>query len=313
VGRRLGTEVGEAFLRGRVPAGFDIATFTKAFTKFGGKLATPPLEFPSNGSTYGDMALAQQAAPGLITKLKTAGVTSVIMFTDLATGGQMTKVATQQEYSPEWVLTSYQYEDVALLARNYYDQTQFAHAFGLSVLYPLTTAAAAAPLNTWYWGAGRATSQVVIQNKLTWLANGIQYAGPTLTPANFQKGLFAAPARGGAASDSPVTIQNGYGKTNGLSYPSYFNTGADFAPIWWDSETTGSSNAVDVKGKGVVWYVNDGKRYIASTWPTKTFNFFDKTGAVYVFDTPPPSQLGTPVPCTGCPSTGGPGTPSAVT
>jgi hypothetical protein len=292
------------------PKGFDIDAFTETFAKYGGKLATPPLEFVTNGSSFGDQTLAQAAAPGLVAKLKTAGVTSVIMFTDLATGGAMTKVATQQEYSPEWLLTAYQYQDVALLARDAYDQEQFAHAFGLSVLYPLTTAAAPAPLSAWYWGPGRSTTEVVTTQMLGWLAAGVQYAGPTLTPSNFQKGLFAVPARGGAASDSPITIQNGYGKTNGLTYPSYFLGGVDFAPIWWDSETTGSSNAIDVKGKGVVWYVNDAKRYIASTWPKQTFTFFDKTGAVFVFDTPPPSQSGTPVPCTGCPSSGGPGTSS---
>ena len=292
------------------PKGFDITAFTKAFAKNGGKLATPPLEFVTNGSSFGDATLAQAAAPGLIAKLKTAGVTSVIMFTDLATGGQMTKVATEQQYSPEWLLTAYQYQDVALLARSAYDQAQFAHAFGLSVLFPLTTAAAAAPLSEWYWGKGRSTTEVVTTQMVGWLAAGIQYAGPTLNPSNFQKGLFAVPARGGAASDSPTTIQNGYGKTNGLTYPSYFLSGVDFAPIWWDSDTTGSSNAIDVKGKGVVWYVNDGKRYVASTWPTKTFKFFDKTGAVYIFDTPPPSQAGTAVVCTGCPSTGGAGTSS---
>jgi hypothetical protein len=293
------------------PKGLDISIFTKALAKYGGKLATPPLQFTTNGSPYGDSVAAQEAAPLIIAKLKTAGVTSVIMFTDLATGGQMTKIATQQEYSPEWVLTSYQYQDVALLARDMYDQTQFAHAFGLSVLYPLPpTPAVANPLTDWYWGPGRATTNVVAQNDLNWLAAAIHYAGPTLTPANVQKGLFAVPARGGAASDSPVTIQNGWGKTHGLTYASYFTTGADFAPIWWDSDTTGSSNALNVNGKGVVWYVNDGKRYIAGTWPTKTFNFFDKKGATFAFDTAPPPPPGNPAPCTGCPSTGGPGTPS---
>ncbi len=295
------------------PKGFDIATFTKAFAKYGGTLATPPLEYPTNGAPLGDDALAQEAAPGIITKLKTAGVTSVIMFTDIAQGGAMTKVATQQEYSPEWVLTAYQYQDVALLARNAYDQDQFAHAFGLSVLAPLIAGSAmATTLSDWYWGKGRASEGIVTQNMVNWLANAIMYAGPDLTPANVQKGLFAVPARGGAASDSPTTIQNGYGKTNGLTYPAYFQSGIDFAPMWWDSNTTGSSNAIRVEGKGVAWYVNDGKRYIAGTWPTKTFNFFDKTGAAFSFDTPP-TPLSADIPCTGCPSTGGPGTPSAAT
>jgi hypothetical protein len=293
------------------PDGFDIDVFTKEFAKYGGKLATPPLSYTTNGSALGDKTTAQQEAPSLVAKLKTAGVTSVILFTDLATGGAMTNVATQQEYSPEWVLTAYQYQDVALLARSAYDQDQFAHAFGLSVLYPFTNGASNASLATWYWGPNRATSEIVVQDVVNWLAFAIQYAGPTLTPANVQKGMFAVPARGGAASDVPNTGQVGWGKTTGLSYPGYFTSGFDFAPVWWDSETTGTSQAIDSKGKGVAWYVDNAKRYIAGTWPKQTFNFFEKEGATFVFETSP-TPVAAPAPCTGCPSSGGPGTPSAA-
>ena len=41
------------------------------------------------------------------------------------------------------------------------------------------------------------------------------------------------------------------------------------------------------------------------------FVFFDERGAVYVFDEPPVPES-PPNPCTGCPSEGGPGTPSAA-
>jgi len=58
----------------------------------------------------------------------------------------------------------------------------------------------------------------------------------------------------------------------------------------------------------VQWYVDGGHRYAAGQWPKKPFAFFDKTGAIVKFPTRPASQVLTP--CTGCPSDGGPGTPS---
>ena len=105
--------------------------------------------------------LAQEAAPGIITKLKTAGVTSVIMFTDIAQGGAMTKVATQQEYSPEWVLTAYQYQDVALARpQRTTTRTSAPTRSGCRCSAPLIAGTAmATTLIDWYWGAGRATTE----------------------------------------------------------------------------------------------------------------------------------------------------------
>ena len=85
--------------------------------------------------------------------------------------------------------------------------------------------------------------------------------------------------------------------------------GVDYGPIWYDVTTVGPSNGLTAIGKGVNWYLDGAKRYIAGTWPTKPFPFFQKKGAV-VEVTPDPAIVGAPVPCTGCPSAGGPGSPS---
>ena len=139
------------------PDTIDISAFVTAFAKYGGKLATKPLEYTSNGSTVGDPATAQEQAPTIISALKAAGVTSVIMFTDVSMGGSMTKVATQQEYRPEWVTTGYNYQNLALLARTSYDQDQWAHAFGLNTLWPcaLPNCTTGSPTAIeWYYGVG---------------------------------------------------------------------------------------------------------------------------------------------------------------
>ena len=45
----------------------------------------------------------------------------------------LTKEATAQGYFPEWVVLGYAYTDTAVFGRQY-DQKQWAHAFGVSLL-----------------------------------------------------------------------------------------------------------------------------------------------------------------------------------
>ena len=294
--------------------GADLDTFNSTFTRYKGKLATPALSYAANGSPLGDPTSADEAAPTIITKLKASGVTSVILFTDIAMTGSLTKAATKQEYEPEWIITGAQYQDVTILARNY-DQQQWAHTFGIANLPPaLKVTSGQNPFGSladWYWGPTQGSVSAVPQSMAQFLANAIMFAGPTLTPKNIASGLFAVPGRGGYAWRSVASTQTGYGRTGGQKQPSYLNMGADYAPIWYDADTTGPSNGLSAVAKGVNWYVDGGTRYVVGTWPTKKLNFFDKKGAVYEV-TPDPADVGTPAPCTGCPSEGGPGTASAA-
>lgn len=296
------------------PDTIDISAFVTAFAKYGGKLATKPLEYTSNGSTVGDPATAEEQAPTIISALKAAGVTSVIMFTDVSMGGSMTKVATQQEYRPEWVTTGYNYQNLALLARTSYDQDQWAHTFGLNTLWPcaLPNCTTGSPTAIeWYYGVGQGTTSLSAMSPVGWLATGIQYAGPTLNAKNFKLGQFAVPARGGAASNQPIDAQSGYGKTAGLAYDVYAPLSVDFVPSWYDARGTGISELFPTSGQGANWYLGNAQRYIAGEWPKKPFTFFSKSGAVQSFPTSP-VPIGPVVPCTGCPSQGGSGQPSSV-
>jgi hypothetical protein len=288
----------------------DIDQFVDTVERNKGKLAVPPMGYASSGSTTGDAETAAQFAPTMITRLKDSGVTSVVLLTDVAMGAALTKQATTQDYHPEWITTGFQYQDLALLARTSYDQDQWGHAFGLSNLYPYYDTSSVPPLE-WYWGPERGTSSTPIEARLGWLAAGIHYAGPTLTVKNFQKGLFSAPASGGAASGYPYGFQAGYGKTVGLPFPAYFNLGTDFAFSWYDPTTEGSSQIFDTVAPGVIWYVNGARRYTIDDIPKQRARFFDEEGALFVFDEPP-IPVSPPNPCTGCPSAGGPGTPSTA-
>ena len=284
----------------------DIGQFDKVFAKYHGKTAQ---DFPytSNGSPLGDPQAAQAAAPLIVQKMKSLGVTSVVLLTDVGMTTAVLSEATKQEYAPEWIITGSQFQDVVFLARNY-DQSQWAHAFGISTVAP-AVADGSTPLTPvgWYWG-NQGTEQVVVDAWLKWFFDGIQAAGPRLTAKTFQRGMFATPAQGGAATADPTGGQTAYGRTAGLPYDEYLALGTDFAPVWYDANTTDDSNIFPIVGKGVEWYLDGARRYAAGQWPTKPFTFFDKTGALVKFTTRPVPQV--VAPCTGCPSSGGEGTPS---
>ena len=101
----------------------------------------------------------------------------------------------------------------------------------------------------------------------------------------------------------------GYGKNAGLPYDEYLAAGIDFAPIWWDPETSGPSPGTGSEGQGIAWYVDEATRYKSGDWPKQQFAWFDEKDAVYEFQTrqtPTPVYVGD---CADCPAGGGPGQP----
>ena len=167
------------------------------------------------------------------------------------------------------------------------------------------------PLN-WYWGTDAGSVNARLTTPIAWwLLAGIHAAGPNLTPKTFTQGLFSIPPRGGALDNQPDSSLVAYGKGPKLPYNEYALSGYDFAPYWWDTQTTGPSNGLGTVGKGVGWFVDDAKRYVATTWPKKQFAWFDKNQSIYHFTTPATPRLGYAGDCKGCPSTGGGGDPDA--
>ena len=80
-----------------------------------------------------DPATIQQQASQVITKLKAAGVTTVVFSGDPVAPRDFTKEATAQEYFPEWVVAASTLVDVTAFARTY-DSQQWSHAFGVTQL-----------------------------------------------------------------------------------------------------------------------------------------------------------------------------------
>ena len=174
----------------------DDALFVDAFREFGGKVtttATVPIESDA----------LQAAVPPVITRLKSAGVTTIVMFAGSDAVQALMETASKQDYFPEWFFTGASYQDIGILARNYPpDQSQ--HTFGISFINPSTKPDPATEARTdavtWYWGPELGTYSARYVQQVTWLLSGIHAAGPNLTPKTFKQGLFALPANGGAAT-----------------------------------------------------------------------------------------------------------------
>jgi hypothetical protein len=291
----------------------DYKGFTNALAKYGGKITTA-IDF----TTSADATEQANAAATAVTKMKSQGVTTVITAIGVAT--QLMQAADKQNWTPEWFHSGFGYSDLAILARAY-PETQSKHYFGLSpipaIVEPEVVTPPAVPYVTetnpltWYWGAGVGTTSARVITPIGWLLRGIQAAGPDLTPQTFKQGLFSLPAQGGALNDRTDVALTGYGREPKLPYDVYGVSGVDFAPFWYDPNTTGPSNGVPVVGKGVSWYPDNAKRYVATTWPTKPIKWFVKDGAIYHFTTPPSEPLGYVGDCADCPSHTGQGSPEA--
>jgi cytosine/adenosine deaminase-related metal-dependent hydrolase len=86
-----------------------------------------------------DPATLQETASNAITKLKSAGVTTVIFAGDPIAPRDFTQEATAQDYFPEWFLNLSVLIDTNVFSRTY-DQEQWKHAFGLSALFSFVMA-----------------------------------------------------------------------------------------------------------------------------------------------------------------------------
>jgi hypothetical protein len=294
-----------------VPEGvIDVDLFNRLTKEYGGTLPVETASYDPDA----EPTQVEELAQTIVAKMKTRGVTSVVLFTNNIATAAVTRAATSNEYEPEWIVTGFQFQDFDGFARTY-DQEQFAHAFGLGVLNPraIEEPGVPAPLESfnWYWGENQGTYAATTVGWMNFIYGAIQYAGPTLTSKNVQRGLFSVPASGGA-SDGTVSFQTGYGRTVGLPYDEYLGLGTDVEMIWWNPELqTDDTNAVkNFPGKGRFMYLNDGKRFSFGQFPKKEPKFFDESVSIYEFpqaDAFPTGKVPAAVECTGCPSQGGTG------
>ncbi len=250
----------------------DAGTFRRSVSHFEDLLGTYKVK-PAVTVPYTlDLASAQEDARLVITKLQTAGVTSVLLAGDPVFPTFLTREATTQEFFPEWVVLGYAFTDTAVFGRQY-DQKQWAHAFGVSLL-PARTADDVDELGnliTWQTGSPPTakTFRALVQAPLIFFT-GLHLAGPQLTAKSFRAGLFRFPS---ATTTEPTRLHLSWGRHD--IWKGVDLTGSDDATVvWWDPDATGPDE-VGRGGSGLYRYADEGTRYLPGKWPKKPVGVYD--------------------------------------
>ncbi len=252
-----------------------------------------------------DASQLSTVIPTLITKLKDAGVTTLVMQTNHSVAAAASKVMAEQEWYPEVIVTSSPYEDLDLFARGY-DQKVWSHTFGMAWFPPYLAGHGDETASTfqWFWGTDQGTRWSIAFFHLLGLYSAIQFVGPKLTaqsvsPTALRRVFSQGIAAGGYYSDSALTVEVR------VAAPGEINP-RGVAMAWYDPEAEGPGNYnLGGTAKGKYVYLNGGKRYIFGHLPTAKQKFFDRSASVAMFDVAPASEPVFPkYDCVGCPSSG---------
>jgi hypothetical protein len=264
----------------------DSGTFAASAAHFRSLLAKSHIKLAADVAYPFDLTTAQETARTVISQMKAAGVTSVILGADPVMPSYFTAEATRQGYFPEWIVLGTVYTDTTLFGRTY-DQKQWAHAFGVSLLPARTDEAndQLAQIITWQTGHPPVakTYAELVQSPLIFFT-GVHLAGPHLTAQTFRDGLFRYPS----GTTHPTLLHVSWGRHGIWPATDYFG-GDDATLIWWNPDATGPDE-VGNQGKGMYEYAHDGQRYLPGQWPRGDADVFDPSGSLTLFNTLPPSD-----------------------
>jgi len=251
-------------------------------------LADNGIELETDVEFFLDLARAQENARTIITRLKEAGVTTIIYSGDPFTPGPLTIEATAQDYHPEWILGPNVLADSAFFARMM-DPEQWSHGFGVSFIAGRGAVETDDSWNIYRWAFGEDppnNTVAVSEPQLRGIFTGIQMAGPELTPEKFRDGLFIYPPSGGGPTvplvsrgSHDIWPQTDLGGTD------------DVTLIWWDPEASGEDE-IGTAGDGLYRYANGGERYTVGNLPTslEASGLFDDDSSVTIYDELPPED-----------------------
>jgi hypothetical protein len=261
-------------------------TFDRSFARFADLLDQRGVDLATQVPYQLDLADAQEGARATIAALREAGVTSVVIAGDPVFPVFLTQEATAQGYFPEWVVMGYAYTDTAVFGREY-DQRQWAHAFGVSLLPTRQADDIDELAQIVVWQSGQppeaSTFRVLVQAQLLFFT-AIHLAGPELTPETFRAGLFRFPAD--RPTSSPF-LHLSWGRHR--IWPALDVTGGDDATVvFWDPDARGPDE-VGNEGRGLWRYALDGRRYLPGDWPDGDVGLFDRGQSVTILRQLPPA------------------------
>ncbi len=233
-----------------------------------------------------DPTTIQAQAQQIVAKLKSSGITTVVLVSDGIAPRDLTIEATAQEYFPEWVIAAPALSDLTAFGRTY-DEIQWAHAFGVTHgAVPVTPEISGFyGLYQWFTGAEPPAKDTIglLMPNYSFLAANLQATGPNLTPQSFREALFAGSGTTPALTQPLLT----YGD-KGFWPDTDYNGVDDATLVWWDGEATGPDE-IRKEGTGMWAFVDGGQRYLPGEWPSEV-KLFDPEGAVTIYDVPPPEE-----------------------
>jgi Periplasmic binding protein len=202
-----------------------------------------------------DLSTLSSQAASVVSKLANDGITTVFCGCDPIFPIYLTSRAHEQGYYPEWVVVGVALTDTDIVGQ-LFDQTEWAHAFGVSYAGPTLPKAATLGYAAYKSVESDEPANEVnlIYEQMYQLALGIQMAGPDLTPYTFQQGLRNYP---GSVANAP-NAEFGTWKFP----PGHYTPQMDSTIIYWDPTKTSPYN-----GKQGA-YVVASPRYEAGQYPT---------------------------------------------
>jgi hypothetical protein len=255
---------------------------------FKDRLSDGGVELTEQLSYVLDPGRLPEQATNIIGKLKSQGVTTVLLQADPIAPANFTQEATSQDYFPEWVIAGGALVDTTAFGR-VYDQKQWVHAFGISQISARIAPEKSIPFFLYDWFHGKpppapSTAPVLFGTPALLFA-GIQLAGPNLTAESFQQGLFGAEPGEPALTQPLVT----FGDQGFWDYTDADYSGIDdMTEVWWDPNATGLDE-ISKQGTGMIKWVAGGQRYLPGDW-TSDLDVFDPDGAIDIYDAPPASE-----------------------
>ena len=238
-----------------------------------------------------DPATIQQTALQAITRLKTAGVTTVIFSGDPVAPRDFTREATAQAYFPEWVVAASTLVDTNAFARTY-DQQQWAHAFGVTQLAARLAPDIAGYPTLYEWFNGEpppADAEIgVDQPQAALFFSILQNTGPELTHETWSQALLDADPTARGAISQPSLSWGDKGVWDGVDYH-----GIDDATVfWWDPVTSGPDE-LRREAPGMYRFVDGGTRYLPGEWPEEDRLFVEDGSVALYTERPAGEQPGT--------------------
>lgn len=196
-------------------------------------------------------------------QMRAAGVTTLACFCDYFTAIATIASATDVSYFPEWIMPG-----TGLMDRNdngqTYDPSQWRHALGITATeIPRPEADTDCYKAFREFDKSDTPSEAVCRYlfyPLIQYANGIQLAGPNLTPDRFMSGLLSQPPR---APDPEWSIGGGFSPGH-YAYADYVSL------VWWDPVATDPETA----SPGAYRYLLNGKRLRPGEIPTTPLPWF---------------------------------------